>query len=45
MDADITHVRLICGRVECLIDGFLLEMERVCDEDDNTDIDTDFCLG
>ena len=32
MDTDITHVRLICGQVECLIEGILLELERVCEE-------------
>ena len=29
MDIRITHIQLICGRVFCVIDGFLCELERV----------------
>ena len=37
MDTDITHVRLICGQVECLIEGILLELERVCEPHEEED--------
>lgn len=42
MDTNITHVRMICGQVECLIEGFLLELERVCEiHEDEEDLMTD----
>ena len=36
---EILHTQMICNRVYALIDGILLELERVCDEHEETDTD------
>jgi len=29
---ELVSVQLICDRIYCLVDGFRVELERVCDE-------------
>ena len=37
MEATITHAQLICGDFYGIIDGFLLELERVYEIEDDED--------
>ena len=34
-----TNVQLICNRVFCLVDGFRVELERVCEDHQNEDLE------
>ncbi len=38
------NVQMICNRIFCLVDGFVCELERVCEEHIDIDLPDDICI-